>query len=292
MGGLPPGGAPDGSAHDGSSEHPRIHLGLEQLRMASSGPEHPAEIPDHARYRLPVRSQRHGCARPRRRHYGLAHPCDRGLHDFAKADPRLDGRRREGVRSEASPTPVQPWTTDRRRACSVKFVTARTAHGNRRGVLDNTGNIALLSSESTPDLESLPRQGEEALKASEERLPSDTTSLAAPVRPGKIICVVDNYAEHVRESNAPRPQELILFLKARDTVIGPHHTVLIPRGSEATDWEVELGVVIGSEVSYLEDGTTVLDHVGGYVLANDVSERHFQLERGGTWDKEIGRAHV
>lgn len=106
-----------------------------------------------------------------------------------------------------------------------------------------------------------------------------------PVRPGKIVCVGGNYLAHVRESNAPVPVEPILFLKAPDTVVGPHDAIVIPRGSEHTDWEVELGVVIGRESAYLRDPAEAAESIAGYVLANDISERHFQLERGGSWDK-------
>lgn len=167
----------------------------------------------------------------------------------------------------------------------MKFVTARTPQGDRPGVLDEQGDITLLPPQQDPEFESLLRAGREALDGSAERLPRDAVTLGAPLRPGKIVCVGANYAEHVREAGAPMPQEPILFLKTPDTVIGPQDTLLIPRGSTATDWEVELGVVIGRKAAYLEDETSALEHVAGYVLANDVSERHFQLERGGTWDK-------
>ena len=109
--------------------------------------------------------------------------------------------------------------------------------------------------------------------------------IGAPVRPGKIICVGLNYADHAAEGGHAAPTEPILFMKAPDTVVGPTDDVLIPRTSVKTDWEVEFGVVIGTEAAYLADVAAARTHVAGYVLCNDVSERHFQLERGGQWDK-------
>ncbi|GAA5221202.1 fumarylacetoacetate hydrolase family protein [Membranihabitans marinus] len=108
---------------------------------------------------------------------------------------------------------------------------------------------------------------------------------AAPVhRPGKIICIGLNYADHASESGMELPKEPVVFFKASSAVVGPYDDVVIPRNSEKTDWEVELAVVIGKKASYvsLEDA---LDHVAGYTLHNDVSERGFQLERGGQWVK-------
>lgn len=104
-------------------------------------------------------------------------------------------------------------------------------------------------------------------------------------RPGKIVCVGLNYREHARETGAAEPPEPILFMKAPDTVVGPDDDVLLPLGSEATDYEVELAVVIGTTARYLTDDVDPLRHVAGYVISNDVSERSFQLERGGQWDK-------
>ncbi len=105
------------------------------------------------------------------------------------------------------------------------------------------------------------------------------------VRPGKIVCIGLNYADHALESGMPVPAEPIVFFKASNTLIGPNDDVYIPRGSTKTDWEVELGVVIGSECRYLDSPADALAHVAGYVVCNDVSEREFQLERGGQWVK-------
>ncbi len=117
-------------------------------------------------------------------------------------------------------------------------------------------------------------------------LRSEGLRIGSPIaRPGKIVCIGLNYRDHATETGAPLPEEPVVFLKAPYTVVGPYDEVLVPRGSAKTDWEVELGVVIGSTVRYLESPDDALAHVAGYVLSHDVSERAFQLERGGTWDK-------
>ncbi|MGQ4515658.1 fumarylacetoacetate hydrolase family protein [Streptomyces sp. DW26H14] len=102
---------------------------------------------------------------------------------------------------------------------------------------------------------------------------------------GKIVCIGLNYHDHARETNAQAPSEPIIFFKAPDTVVGPDDTVLIPRKSVKTDWEVELAVVIGRTARYVESAEAALAHVGAYAISNDVSEREFQIERGGQWDK-------
>ena len=104
------------------------------------------------------------------------------------------------------------------------------------------------------------------------------------VRPSKIVCVGLNYAKHAAESGMEVPQEPVLFFKATSALVGPNDDIIIPKGSEKTDWEVELAIVIGAKASYVEE-TNALDHVAGYVLHNDVSERAFQLERSGQWVK-------
>jgi len=107
-------------------------------------------------------------------------------------------------------------------------------------------------------------------------------------RPWKVIGIGLNYADHAKESNMPIPPEPVVFTKASNTVIGPYDTVLIPRLSKKTDWEVELGVVIGRTARYIADKEQALSYVAGYCISNDVSEREFQLERGGSWDKGKG----
>ena len=110
--------------------------------------------------------------------------------------------------------------------------------------------------------------------------------VGAPVpRPGAVVCIGLNYRDHAAETGAAIPAEPILFLKLPSTVVGPHDTVLVPRGSTKTDYEVELGVVIGAPARYLDSAEEGLAAVAGYVVSHDVSEREFQLERGGQWDK-------
>ncbi|GAB7033298.1 fumarylacetoacetate hydrolase family protein [Streptomyces sp. NPDC021749] len=104
-------------------------------------------------------------------------------------------------------------------------------------------------------------------------------------RIGKVVCIGLNYHDHARETGAPAPEEPIIFMKAPDTVVGPDDTVLVPRGSVKTDWEAELAVVIGRTARYLESDEQALAAVAGYAVAHDVSERAFQIERGGQWDK-------
>ncbi|WP_181706386.1 fumarylacetoacetate hydrolase family protein [Chthonobacter rhizosphaerae] len=101
---------------------------------------------------------------------------------------------------------------------------------------------------------------------------------------GKFICVGLNYADHAAETGAKIPEEPILFMKATSAITGPNDPVIIPRGSEKTDWEVELGVVIGKVARYVTEDAA-MDHVAGYCVINDVSERAFQTERGGQWTK-------
>jgi len=101
---------------------------------------------------------------------------------------------------------------------------------------------------------------------------------------GKFICVGLNYADHAKEAGMAIPDEPILFMKATSAIIGPNDDVIIPRGSKKTDWEVELGVVIGKDAAYVSH-ENALDHVAGYCLINDISEREFQLEKGGQWVK-------
>jgi 2,4-didehydro-3-deoxy-L-rhamnonate hydrolase len=104
-------------------------------------------------------------------------------------------------------------------------------------------------------------------------------------RPGKVVAIGLNYADHARESGVPVPTEPVVFLKASHTVVGPNDPIVIPRGSQKTDWEVELGVVIGRDVEYLESLEAAAAAIAGFTISHDVSERHFQLERGGQWTK-------
>ena len=113
----------------------------------------------------------------------------------------------------------------------------------------------------------------------------DDVRLGPPLsRPSKIVCVGLNYAKHAAESGMDIPEEPVLFFKASSAIVGPFDPIVIPKGSEKTDWEVELAVVIGQKASYVSE-SEALNHVAGYVLHNDVSERAFQLERSGQWVK-------
>jgi len=104
-------------------------------------------------------------------------------------------------------------------------------------------------------------------------------------RPGKIVCIGLNYSDHAAETGAKIPKEPILFMKAANTAIGPYDDVEIPKDSEKTDWEVELGVVIGKDARYVASPEEAMKYVAGYCISNDVSERAFQTERGGQWTK-------
>ena len=127
-----------------------------------------------------------------------------------------------------------------------------------------------------------------ALAEGADRFPSvdPDTRIGPPVaRPGHIIAIGLNFADHAKEAGMDIPTEPVVFSKAPSSYSGPDDDVLIPRGSTKTDWEVELGVVIGRTAEYLPDEATALDHVAGYCICNDVSERDFQLQRGPTWIK-------
>lgn len=114
------------------------------------------------------------------------------------------------------------------------------------------------------------------------------TRLGAPfARPSKIVCIGLNYKDHAAETGAAIPAEPIIFMKSTTSLVGPTDQIVIPKGSVKTDWEVEFGIVIGKKASYVAE-EEALDYVAGYVLHNDVSERAYQLERGGTWDKGKG----
>src|SRR5215203_955325 len=112
--------------------------------------------------------------------------------------------------------------------------------------------------------------------------------LAAPfARPSKIVCIGLNYASHAKETGAAVPPEPVVFMKSTTALIGPNDAIIIPKNSKKTDWEVELAVVISTKASYVEEADA-MNYVAGYCLHNDVSEREFQLERNGTWDKGKG----
>jgi 2-keto-4-pentenoate hydratase/2-oxohepta-3-ene-1,7-dioic acid hydratase in catechol pathway len=131
---------------------------------------------------------------------------------------------------------------------------------------------------------------ERFLKENRNALPKTEAGvrLGSPVsRPSKIVCIGLNYADHAKETNAAVPAEPVIFLKATSSLCGPFDDIIIPKNSEKTDWEVELAVVIGNKASYVDE-SDAMNYVAGYCLHNDVSERNFQLERNGTWDKGKG----
>ena len=124
-------------------------------------------------------------------------------------------------------------------------------------------------------------------KDSLEKL-AEPVALAAPFqRPSKIVCIGLNYADHAKETGATPPAEPVIFMKSTTALVGPFDNILLPRGSQKTDWEVELAVVIGKKASYVKE-EEAMEYVAGYCLHNDISEREYQLERGGTWDKGKG----
>jgi 2-keto-4-pentenoate hydratase/2-oxohepta-3-ene-1,7-dioic acid hydratase in catechol pathway len=128
------------------------------------------------------------------------------------------------------------------------------------------------------------------LNANEGKLSkiADSERLGSPVaRPSKIVCIGLNYRDHAEEMNAPLPPEPVIFMKSTTALVGPNDDITIPKNSVKTDWEVELAIIIGKKASYVEEAEA-LDYVAGYCLHNDVSEREFQIERNGTWDKGKG----
>ena len=113
-----------------------------------------------------------------------------------------------------------------------------------------------------------------------------TRRIGPPVaRPGKVVCIGLNYRDHAKETDAEIPDEPIIFMKASNTIVGPDDGVLIPKDSEKTDYEIELAVVLRGRARYLDSPAEARELIAGYAISNDVSEREFQLERGGTWDK-------
>ena len=139
--------------------------------------------------------------------------------------------------------------------------------------------------------------GTDGLKKLQQWVEKNKTSLPAlpagirlgsPIaRPSKIVCIGLNYIDHARETGATPPPEPVIFLKSTTALSGPNDNIVIPKNSQKTDWEVELAVVIGKKASYVSE-EMALQYVAGYCLHNDISEREFQIERSGTWDKGKG----
>jgi len=160
------------------------------------------------------------------------------------------------------------------------------------GILDKDGKIRDLSAH-VPDIAGSVLQPDSlkklaALDPSQLPLASGELRIGPCVgKVGKFVCIGLNYADHAAETGAPIPKEPIIFMKATSAIIGPNDEVEIPRGSVKTDWEVELGVVIGRNAKYIPKNAA-MDYVAGYCVINDVSEREYQIERGGQWDKGKG----
>ncbi|MER7919977.1 MULTISPECIES: fumarylacetoacetate hydrolase family protein [unclassified Streptomyces] len=175
----------------------------------------------------------------------------------------------------------------------MKLLRVGTAGAERPALLDADGTLRDLSAlvddidgALLADAAALGRVRDAAAAGGLPVLDAAGLRVGPPLgRIGKIVCIGLNYHDHARETGAEPPGEPVVFLKAPDTVVGPDDTVLVPRGSAKTDWEVELAVVIGRPARYLESAEEALAHVAGYAVAHDVSEREFQIERGGTWDK-------
>ncbi|GAA0274731.1 fumarylacetoacetate hydrolase family protein [Cryptosporangium japonicum] len=168
----------------------------------------------------------------------------------------------------------------------MRLAHARTADGDRPVVhLDGQWyDLRPLHAAVTPAV--LGPDALAAIRSASLPAVAEPTEFAPPLTGiGKIVCIGLNYTDHAEETGATAPPEPILFMKAPDTVVGPTDDVLIPRTSVKTDYEVELAIVIGSTARYLASPDEALAHVAGYAVSNDVSERTFQIERGGQWDK-------
>ena len=174
----------------------------------------------------------------------------------------------------------------------MKLLRYGPAGAEKPGLLDAQGRIRDLSGK-LKDLtgDQLSPQALRTLAAlNPETLPAvaGNPRLGPPVaNVGKFIAIGLNFSDHAAESNLPIPAEPVVFMKATSCIVGPNDRVTIPRGSTKTDWEVELGIVIGTRASYVTK-EQALDHVAGYLVVDDVSEREYQIERGGTWDKGKG----
>jgi 5-carboxymethyl-2-hydroxymuconate isomerase len=174
----------------------------------------------------------------------------------------------------------------------MKLLRYGAAGAEKPGLLDADGNIrdlsALLVELDGPSLMPASLAALRRLDVATLPLVSGTPRLGPCVaRPGKFICIGLNYADHAAESNAPIPPEPVIFMKATSALSGPNDPIRQPRGSTKLDWEVELAFAIGSECRYVDEVAGAAA-IAGYFICNDVSERAFQLERGGQWDKGKG----
>jgi 2-keto-4-pentenoate hydratase/2-oxohepta-3-ene-1,7-dioic acid hydratase in catechol pathway len=174
----------------------------------------------------------------------------------------------------------------------MKLVRYGSAEAERPGFLDGEGHLRDLSAH-VDDIAGtvLSRSSLSALARLDPRscptVPGQPRFGPCVGRVGKFVCIGLNYADHAAESGAAVPDEPVIFLKATSAICGANDDIIKPRNSNKLDWEVELGLVIGERARHVEV-TTALDYVAGYCVINDISEREFQLERGGTWDKGKG----
>lgn len=174
----------------------------------------------------------------------------------------------------------------------MKLIRFGERGAEKPGIVDSNGTRKDLSQHfSDWDRTFFQNGGLEKVKSLIEQNPTlpdvpENARWAAPVaRPGKVLCIGLNYSDHAAESGMALPTEPIVFQKGANTVVGPYDTILIPRKSVKTDWEVELGIIIGKDARYLNSPDESNDYIAGYCVSHDVSEREFQLERGGQWTK-------
>ncbi|MBF9067524.1 fumarylacetoacetate hydrolase family protein [Streptacidiphilus fuscans] len=175
----------------------------------------------------------------------------------------------------------------------MRFLRIGPTGAERPALLAADAESAFDLSALTPDIDAAflaaltpERRAEIAARADAGEFPAIEGRVGAPVaRPGKVVCIGLNYRDHAEEAGQPIPAEPVVFLKSSDCVVGPDDEVLVPRGSEKTDYEIELAVVIGATARYLASPEDADAAIAGYTITNDVTERAWQLERGGTWDK-------
>ena len=166
----------------------------------------------------------------------------------------------------------------------MKFARYGAPGQEKPALVDSAGQLRDLSG-VLPDLAGAVIGDLPAVKPESLPLVEGNPRLGPPVgNIGKLICIGLNYIDHAAELGVDPPKDPVVFLKATSAINGPHDTVVLPRGSKRGDWEVELGIVIGKRAKYVSEANA-LDHVAGYTIVNDVSERGFQLERSGQWTK-------
>lgn len=171
----------------------------------------------------------------------------------------------------------------------MKLVRFGAAGAEKPGLIDPTGTLRDLSGKVT-DIggDTLSDAGLDEIRSLDTStlpaVPGDTRLGPCVGNVGKYVCIGLNYSDHAAEANMPIPEEPIIFFKATSSIMGPNDDIVLPKHSQKVDWEVELCIVIGTEARYVSEADA-LSHVAGYCVANDVSERHFQLERSGQWVK-------